>query len=145
MKTNDLIVLRIEDQDLYNEFSKEIGNSSEISEIPVLGAIAAGEPLPSLTIYPEQIHAMIIALSSTGAFTALYQIVAKVMERNKDREISLEYAGAKIVIKGHSLPDERKFIQQFFLDSKKPRNAIINKKSSARSKSKIKRRNLNNK
>ncbi|MCD4811489.1 hypothetical protein K8R14_02685 [bacterium] len=59
---------------------------------------------------------IIIALGSAGAFTALYQIISKFFEKNKDREITIEHEGTKITIKGHSLPEEKELFKKLALD-----------------------------
>lgn len=52
------------------------------------------------------------ALSAT--FTAFYQIICKYLDRHASREIVLERGDARITVKGHSIPDERSLIKEFF-------------------------------
>jgi hypothetical protein len=53
---------------------------------------------------------IIVALSSAGTLTVLYQIFAKIIERNKNREITIELNGKRFTLKGHSLRDEKDFL-----------------------------------
>ena len=62
---------------------------------------------------------IIVALGSAGAFTALYQVICKYLEKNKDREITIEREGTKICIKGHSVPEEKEFLKTFAIESMK--------------------------
>jgi len=55
---------------------------------------------------------LVIGLGSAGVFTVMYQTLAKYLERNKDREVSIERADVKVTIKGHSLPDERELLEK---------------------------------
>ena len=50
----------------------------------------------------------------SAAFTAFYQIICKYLERHASREVVLERGDAKITVKGHSIPDERSLIKEFF-------------------------------
>ena len=47
---------------------------------------------------------VIATLGSAGVFTAFIQIITKLLHHNKDRELVIERKGAKIALKGHSLP-----------------------------------------
>lgn len=53
-----------------------------------------------------------VALGSAGAFTALYQVLNKLLEKDKDREFRLERQGLSISIKAHSLPEEQALLAQ---------------------------------
>jgi len=55
---------------------------------------------------------IIVAIGSAGAFQALYQVICKVLEKNKDREIIVVRKDKQITIKGHSLPEEKDIIRQ---------------------------------
>ena len=55
---------------------------------------------------------IVIALGSAGAFTALYQILCKFLERNKDRVLTLERNDVKLILKGHSMPEEKDPLDQ---------------------------------
>lgn len=55
---------------------------------------------------------VIIALGSAGAFTALYQIICKVIGKNEAREVVIEKDGVKISIKGHSLPEQKELLDK---------------------------------
>jgi hypothetical protein len=59
---------------------------------------------------------VVIALSSAGAFTAIYQIICKFLERHKDREITLERGKVKVTVKGHSLPEEKELLDALLTD-----------------------------
>ncbi len=126
MKVSTLVVLRSHDYSLIEVIGKEIKGSPEVIEIPVTGSIMAGEPIPGFTL--EQANSLLVALGSAGAFTTFYKILVKVMERNKDKEITLERKGIKFIIKGHSLPEEKAFIQKLFPKSIKSKNIIATRK-----------------
>jgi hypothetical protein len=55
---------------------------------------------------------IVVAIGSAGAFTALYQVINKFLERNKDRELRLESQGRALTIKAHSLPEEQALLKQ---------------------------------
>jgi len=55
---------------------------------------------------PANLSQILVSLGSAGAFTALYQVISKFLEKNKDRELTIERKGIKVVIKGHGLPEE---------------------------------------
>ena len=52
----------------------------------------------------------IATLGSAGAFTAFIQVIKPLLFPNKDRELVLERKGARIVLKGHSLTEEKEII-----------------------------------
>lgn len=49
---------------------------------------------------------IIVALGSAGVFTALYQVMCKILERNANRSLTIKHKGGEITISGHSLPEE---------------------------------------
>ena len=54
---------------------------------------------------------IIVELGSAGVFTVLYQTLAALLIKDKDREVTIEgRAGTIITIKGHSLPEELKLL-----------------------------------
>jgi hypothetical protein len=55
---------------------------------------------------------ILVALGSAGAFTALYQVIASLLAKNKDRELTIERKGLKLTLKGHSLPEEKALLLQ---------------------------------
>lgn len=71
---------------------------------------------PSRTRGGLPITEVVIALSSAGAFTAIYQVICKFLERNKDREITLERGKVKVTVKGHSLPEEKELLDALLTD-----------------------------
>lgn len=60
----------------------------------------------------EPVMDIILTLGSAGAFTALYQIICKLFEKNKDRKLVIKYKGGEIEITGHSLPEELSLLQK---------------------------------
>jgi len=66
---------------------------------------------------------IILTLSSAGAFTALYQVISKALEKNKDRKIVIKSKNKEIEITGHSLPEELMLLQKLapeLIKQKKP-------------------------
>jgi hypothetical protein len=57
---------------------------------------------------------VVVAVGSAGAFTALYQVICKVLEKDKDRELTLEYGKKKIIIKGHSIRKGKEILNNLF-------------------------------
>ncbi len=55
---------------------------------------------------------IIVALGSAGAFTALYQVIYKLLEKNKDRAVTIERGKTKISLKGYSLPEMKELLEQ---------------------------------
>jgi hypothetical protein len=55
---------------------------------------------------------VVVALSSAGVFTALYQVICKVLERNKDREVTIERKGVRVTLKGCSIPHVKELLAQ---------------------------------
>lgn len=53
---------------------------------------------------------VIATLGSAGVFTTLIQIITRLLQHNKDKELIIERKGAKIALKGHSLPEEKEII-----------------------------------
>jgi hypothetical protein len=54
---------------------------------------------------------IIVELGSAGVFTALYQTLATLLTKDKDREVTIEGRGGTIItIKGHNLPEELKLL-----------------------------------
>lgn len=60
----------------------------------------------------EPVVDIILTLGSAGAFTALYQIICKLLEKNKDRRLVIKYKGGEVEITGHSLPEELSLLQK---------------------------------
>jgi hypothetical protein len=55
---------------------------------------------------------LLISLGSAGAFTAFYQILCKILEKNKEKEISIERGGTKVTIKGYSFLDTQQILEK---------------------------------
>ena len=53
-----------------------------------------------------QVHQILVALGSAGAFTAVYRVITAYLSRHKDREVTLECGDRRIVMKGHSYAEE---------------------------------------
>ena len=72
------------------------------------------ERFASVNDIASSLPSIFLAFGSAGAFTALYQVISKYLERHKEREISLERGGVKITIRAHSLPEERELLGKLF-------------------------------
>jgi hypothetical protein len=59
---------------------------------------------------------MIVALGSAGAFTAVYRIICKWLDRNKNRKLIIKTRNAHVAIVGHSIPDERELLDRLKLN-----------------------------
>lgn len=84
------------------------------------GAGAVYTPLPRRPEIPKGAAPpteFLVALGSAGAFTAVYKIICKYLERHKDRELTLEKDNVKVTLKGHSLPEERALMKELSLES----------------------------
>src|SRR5437773_664131 len=59
---------------------------------------------------------IVVALSSAGVFTTLYQVLAKLLDRDKNqgRELHVETKYGKITLKNHSPEEEKEFIERLF-------------------------------
>jgi hypothetical protein len=55
---------------------------------------------------------LVLALSSAGTFTALYQVICKLIEKNKDREIMIRRGDTQVIIKGHKISEENQLLQE---------------------------------
>jgi len=55
---------------------------------------------------------IIVALSSAGIFTAVYQTISSYLIRNQARELTLTKGKVTITIKGHSLPEETELLKK---------------------------------
>lgn len=61
---------------------------------------------------PLSTSEIIVTLSSAGAFTALYNLIVKLLEKNKERELKIEREGFTVHLKAHSLLEEKELLQQ---------------------------------
>ncbi len=98
--------------DLQEEFVSELSNAEIEIETP--SRRVRGEPLVDL----------VVTLGSAGVFTALYQIIFKLVEKNKDRSITIKFKKGEITINGHSLPEELdllRIVAPELMDQKKPK------------------------
>jgi hypothetical protein len=50
----------------------------------------------------------------TAVVTAIYQSINKYMERDANREITLEKDGKRITLKGHSLPEAKELLEMLY-------------------------------
>jgi hypothetical protein len=66
-------------------------------------------PRPERVGVPLEI---IVALGSAGAFSGLYQIIGKLLEKNKGWEVTIESERGKITIKGPTLPEVKELLEQ---------------------------------
>lgn len=55
---------------------------------------------------------IIIALGSAGAFTALYQVINKLLDKNKGRTVKIERGKTKVSLTGYSLPEVKELMEQ---------------------------------
>ena len=60
---------------------------------------------------------MLVILGSVGAFSALWKIICTYLERNKNRELTIEREGRKVGIKGHNLPEEESLMSRLLQDT----------------------------
>jgi hypothetical protein len=86
----------------------EVEQAFEAAGIEIQPGVLRTRGIPS----PTDIATIIVALGSAGAFTTLYQTIVKLLEKNKDREVTIEGAGTKICLKGHSFPEEMELLQK---------------------------------
>ena len=71
-----------------------------------------------------------IAMGSVGAFTALYKVICKYLERNNENELTIMNGDVKITIKAHSLPEESALIRKLFPEElEKTKDSNIEKDS----------------
>ena len=82
---------------------------SELDEALTTAGLAPRSPARMRTL-PGAAE-IIVALGSAGAFTALYQIISKLLERHKDREIKIERAGCSISLKAHGFTEEKELLK----------------------------------
>lgn len=54
---------------------------------------------------------IIVALGSAGAFTALYQVICKLLDK-KERALTIERGDTKISLKGCSLQEMKELLEQ---------------------------------
>lgn len=57
------------------------------------------------------ISEIIVALTSAGAFTAIYQIIASILKKNEKRKIMVKTPKTTISIEGHSISDEESLLK----------------------------------
>jgi len=72
--------------------------------------MGGGEPAVELLVAFSGMAGGII----TAVITAIYQSIQKYMERNANREITLEKDGQLITLKGHSLPEMKELLQLLY-------------------------------
>jgi hypothetical protein len=53
---------------------------------------------------------ILLAIGSAGAFTAVYQIIASVLKKDAERELTLKLGEVVLTVKGHNLPEEQKLL-----------------------------------
>ena len=59
---------------------------------------------------------MVVALGSAGAFTAVYKIICKWFDRNKNRKLIIGTPDIHITIEGHSIPEQRELLDRLKLN-----------------------------
>lgn len=80
------------------------------SDLQVVPPIASKSRSPEgLIVSATEI---VVVLGSAGAFTALYQVLGKFLDRHKDREVVIERNGVKISLKAHSPGDAKAILAQ---------------------------------
>lgn len=67
---------------------------------------------PNATRGDIPIKEIIIAVGSAGVFSGLYQTISQFLTRHKERELSLERDKTKLVLKGHSLSEEKEILKK---------------------------------
>lgn len=55
---------------------------------------------------------IVVALSSAGVFTTLYQVLAKLLDKNRGRVLQIESKYGKIILKNHPFAEEKEFIER---------------------------------
>ena len=55
---------------------------------------------------------IIVALGSASAFTALCKVLCKLLEKHKDKEITIERNKTKIHLRGYCLPEVQELLQE---------------------------------
>lgn len=84
-------------------------NGSVYYHIPPVSPHIPGFEIDSGAVSPAEV---IVALSSAGIFTVVYQAIASYLARNRDRELTLTKGKVSITIKGHSLPEENELLKR---------------------------------
>jgi hypothetical protein len=74
---------------------------------------------PDATRGDLPIKEIIIAVGSAGVFSGLYQTIAQFLTRNKERELILEHDKTKLVLKGHSLSEEKEILRKLLPELKR--------------------------
>ena len=57
---------------------------------------------------------LIIGLGSAGAFSALYQVLCKYIDKDKTRSITIETKSVKLTLTGHSRAEEKAMLELLF-------------------------------
>ena len=107
-------ITTLEEETLVQDFTQmleEAGIESYQQSISTSSGIR-----PRGAIVPTEI---IVALGSAGVFTAFCQLICKIIEKNLDKEITIERGDVKVIIKGHSLSEEKSFLSQIAKDFSK--------------------------
>ena len=90
-------------------FGKDASFLAETTQALHDVGIEVREPPTMRSVSPGDI---IVALGSAGAFTALYQVIFKLLEKNKNRAVTFEYEKTKISVTGYSLPEVKELLEQ---------------------------------
>jgi hypothetical protein len=107
--TADLLAITVDNEVQSEEIVSELeraGLSVQRGAIRTRGAAAAIDVL--------------VALGSAGVLTIVYQCLTVWCARHEDRELTLEFKGRKITMKGHSPPEQMDVLRQLapeFLES----------------------------
>ena len=68
---------------------------------------------------------IVVVLGTTGTLASLYQIIRKVLEKNKNRKVTIEQKDSKFSFTGYSLPEIAQFLDQLSL----PESGVLKKNS----------------
>ena len=55
---------------------------------------------------------IIVTLGSAGAFTALYRVISKLLEKDKNCEVMIKRGETEICLKGYGLPKTNELLEQ---------------------------------
>jgi hypothetical protein len=55
---------------------------------------------------------VIVTLGSAGAFTAVYKVISKLLDRNKDREVTMKRGEMEVCVKGYNLPETNELLDR---------------------------------
>jgi hypothetical protein len=85
------------------ELMKELTDSLESKGLKTKQAVGLRNELA--------VSEIIIAISSAGAFTAIYQIIASILKKNEKRKITFKTKKTTISIEGHNISEEESLLK----------------------------------